>query len=104
MRVRILPHRGISAILGARHKSPQIKGAPMAATDINTVSAPKLSVFAAITSPFRAFWNGLIRMAETNARVKQIEILSNMSDEQFKAAGTTREAELNRLLASFGGL
>jgi uncharacterized protein YjiS (DUF1127 family) len=56
----------------------------IASTNI-TASAP---VFGRI---FRAIGNALISVSEANSRVRQVEALSALSDEQLKARGLRRE-------------
>ena len=45
----------------------------------------------------RKILNGLIVIAESSARCKQVERLNQLSDEELTARGTSREREIRRI-------
>lgn len=51
---------------------------------INTQTAPR-------TGFLEAFWNALMAVAEHNPKMKQIEALQALSDEELQARGLRRE-------------
>ncbi len=57
-----------------------------------------------LTAPFRFLGRGLVLLAESNQRVQAIERLLAVSDEQLKARGTSRDVELQRILAGSGAI
>ncbi len=46
----------------------------------------------------RAVWNGMIALSELGPRMAALEQLSRMTDAQLEARGTTRMAEIERIL------
>lgn len=62
-----------------------------------TTAKPIGSVFAIAARPFQTVWNFLIMLAEANPRMKQVDKLSQETDEQLAARGTTRTKEIQRL-------
>ncbi|MGR3464426.1 MULTISPECIES: DUF1127 domain-containing protein [Rhodobacterales] len=58
------------------------------------------SFAATLIAPFAAIGRGLVALAETGPRMKQVRRLNEMSDEDLEALGTTR-AEMVRKI--FGG-
>ncbi|MEM7319211.1 MAG: DUF1127 domain-containing protein [Pseudomonadota bacterium] len=44
-----------------------------------------------VTDAFGKIWNALIRIGEANSRVRRIEVLSGLSDEQLAERGLRRE-------------
>ena len=59
----------------------------MAAIDTHVASSSLLQILA---TPFTAFWNYCIRVAENDPRVKQAAALSALSDEQLAERGLQR--------------
>ncbi|MGB8622957.1 MAG: DUF1127 domain-containing protein [Paracoccaceae bacterium] len=55
--------------------------------------APSFSLFA----PFAAIGRTLVRMAENNPQMKQIEKLNAISDAELERRGTTREAVVRHI-------
>lgn len=51
-----------------------------------------------IAAPFRAFRSFLVLLSEAGPRTEAIGRLSRMSDEELAARGTTREAEIRRIV------
>jgi hypothetical protein len=70
----------------------------MTQTALFTAPARTLGQLAA--APFLAIWNGLVALAEAGPRMKQIERLNAMSDEQLAALGKTREGEVRRIFGA----
>ena len=52
-----------------------------------------------VTAPFRAIGSFLLLLAETGPRIRAVERLNRMSDEELAARGTTRAAEVQRIFA-----
>lgn len=61
---------------------------------MNTTAAPRGTLFTGIAHGvagfFETVFSGLVKLAETNGRVKQIERLSAMSDAELAARGIER--------------
>ena len=55
-----------------------------------------------IAAPFAAFGRLLVRMAEASPRVREIERLNAQSDADLARRGTTRDAEIRRILGIYG--
>ena len=51
-------------------------------------------------APFRAFADFLIRITEASPYARALDLLNGTSDEDLLAHGTTREAEIRRILGS----
>lgn len=64
-----------------------------------TSTAPKstASIASTLWAPFRAIGNGLIALAEAGPRAAQLRRLSELSDAQLTARGTSRAAEVRRI-------
>ncbi|GGE57519.1 hypothetical protein [Actibacterium pelagium] len=58
------------------------------------------SVSKAFAAPFQAIGNALMYIAENNVRVKQLQALSALTDEQLEERGLKREELVIRV---FGG-
>lgn len=55
------------------------------------------SIASTLTAPFRAIGRGLIALAEAGPRAAQLRRLSETSDAQLVARGTTRADEVRRI-------
>lgn len=54
------------------------------------------------TSGFgKRFWDTLIRLAENSPRIRALNALNAMSDEELAARGTTRQAEMLRIVGPY---
>ncbi|WP_168199243.1 hypothetical protein [Pseudorhodobacter turbinis] len=62
-----------------------------------STAKPAGSLLNMAARPFQAVWNLLVLLAEANPRMKQVDKLSQETDEQLAARGTTRTKELQRL-------
>ena len=49
---------------------------------------------------FRNIFDGMILLAESSSRAKAIDALSQVSDQELEARGTTRRDEVIRILGS----
>lgn len=58
-------------------------------------AAPRLS---AVLAPFAAAGRFLVHLAETSPRMRAIDHLSRMSDDELAARGLTRDGELRRIM------
>lgn len=58
----------------------------------------------AVLAPFRAIGRGLIRMAENSSRMKAVERLNALSDEELAARGLNRVDEVRRIFAPMGAI
>lgn len=78
----------------------------MATTDFNTPhAAPSAAnLFHALGAPFNAIGRALVRAADNSAQMQQVRRLHDVSDAQLAARGTTRTAEIRRILASAGAI
>jgi hypothetical protein len=68
----------------------------IATTTTTTPSRPRL--LALIAAPFRAVGGFLIRLGETSARMQEIERVRRLSDAELAARGTSRDAEIRRIV------
>ena len=78
----------------------------MATTDSNTphAAASTANFFYALGAPFNAIGRALVRAADNSAPMQEVRRLQDVSDEQLAARGTTRTAEIRRILASTGAI
>lgn len=67
----------------------------MAATDIQFQSS---SIVHTLTAPLRGLWNAMVFIAESNAKVREIEALQAMSDAQLAEIGIAREDIVHHVL------
>ncbi|WP_232816608.1 DUF1127 domain-containing protein [Paracoccus zhejiangensis] len=58
---------------------------------------PVASIASTLTAPFRAIGRGLIALAEAGPRAAALRRLSQQTDAQLAACGTTRADEVRRI-------
>ena len=46
----------------------------------------------------KRFWDAIVRLAENSPRMRALNALNAMSDEDLAARGTTRQAEILRIV------
>lgn len=69
----------------------------MASIDTSSHSSSHVRLGEALTAPFRAVWWFLVSIAENNAKLKEFERLSAMSDQELAKRGLTREDLVHRV-------
>lgn len=68
-------------------------------TDFPTRRAAPLSgLLAALAAPFRGAWHGLALIAVAGPAVEALNRLTRTSDAELRARGTSRQAELRRIM------
>ena len=72
----------------------------MAFTTTDAPSRPR--VLTLIAAPFRAAGRFLIWLGETSGRMQEIERVNRLSDAQLAARGTSRDAEIRRIVGVGG--
>ncbi|SIS85265.1 hypothetical protein [Paracoccus saliphilus] len=58
----------------------------------------QFSILSALAAPFTAFGRFLIMVAEANPKMRQLEQLNRVSDEDLAAKGLTRDGEIRRIM------
>ena len=66
-------------------------------------SHPQSSLLDILTAPFKYIGNTLIRIGEANYRVRQVEFLQSLSDEELVKRGLRREDIMRRVFSDFSG-
>lgn len=64
------------------------------------ITAARPSPLHLAAAPFRALGDLLVRMAEVTPYARALDLLNATSDEDLRARGTTRAAEIRRILGS----
>lgn len=67
----------------------------------STISRSRLSsALHLLATPFISFGRFLVLLAESNPKLRQLERLSRVSDEQLASKGKTREGEIRRIMGA----
>lgn len=66
----------------------------------NATPAAETTLISQLTAPFRAIGRALVAMAEAGPRMAQLRRLSEMTDEELAARGTTRNDEVRRIFGA----
>ncbi len=69
---------------------------------IESTAVAPVSALKTLAAPFNAIGRFLIYLAESNSRMKQLEALSAMSDEQLATRGLKREDIVMRVFGTAG--
>ena len=65
-----------------------------------TATPTRSSVLSLLARPFTAIWSTLIAIAEAGPKMREINALNDTTDAQLAARGTTRLAEVQRILGN----
>ncbi|WP_295042536.1 DUF1127 domain-containing protein [uncultured Paracoccus sp.] len=63
-----------------------------------TIDTPRGLSWGILTAPFTAIGRFLVLIADSNAKVHQIERLNRLSDAQLAERGLTRDGEIRRIM------
>ncbi|RNF33849.1 DUF1127 domain-containing protein [Paracoccus methylarcula] len=58
----------------------------------------QFSILNALAAPFTAIGRFLVLLAEANPRMRELDRLSRVSDEDLAAKGLTRDGEIRRIM------
>lgn len=64
-----------------------------------TAAKPAGSILHSLATPFVAFWNVLILIAEAHPKMAEVTKLNETSDTELAARGTSRQQEVRRIFA-----
>ena len=76
----------------------------MANADLHVTPTSGRSFLAHLAAPFRAVGAGLVRLSENTSTARALTRLQEMSDDELARHGTTRIAEVRRILGSYGAV
>jgi uncharacterized protein YjiS (DUF1127 family) len=72
----------------------------MTLSTTNTTTTGAFDLWAAVLRPFKAVFNGMIFMTESDSRLKAVRKLQEISDEELAILGLDRQVEIRRIFGA----
>lgn len=72
------------------------------ATTAHSLDAGRHGIGHYLTAPFRFVWTTLVSIAESNARIREVERLQSMSDTELARRGIKREDIIREVFLKHG--
>ncbi|MEJ6479579.1 MAG: DUF1127 domain-containing protein [Octadecabacter sp.] len=69
-------------------------------TTNTTTTTGAFDLWAAVQRPFKAVFNGMITLAESDSRLKAVRKLQEISDEELATLGLDRQVEIRRIFGA----